>query len=78
MKHFSQSLGPLRIESPINGVWAARSLSECLFETLLVKLVDGVARRLRVAAETAGYLVGVLAPVAGDEDLASAQSEGIR
>jgi len=62
----------------MNGVWAARSLSECLFETLLVELVDGVARRLRVAAEAAGYLVGVLAPVAGEKYLAAAQGEGIR
>jgi hypothetical protein len=68
MQHFPQSLGPLRIESPMNGVWAARSLSECLFETFLVELVDGVARRLRVAAEAAGYLVGVLASVAGEQD----------
>jgi hypothetical protein len=62
MKHPPQSLGLLRIEGPMNGVRAARSLPECLSETLLVELVDGVARRLRVAAQAAGYLVGVLAP----------------
>ena len=78
MKHPPQSLGPLRIEGPMNGVWAARSLPECLFETLLVELVDGIARRLRVAAQAAGYLVGVLAPVAGEKYLAAAQGEGIR
>ena len=78
MEYFPQGLGPLRIEGPVNGVRAARSLPERLLGTLPVELVDGIARRLRVAAEAAGYQVGVVAPVAGEQDLAAVQGEGIR
>jgi hypothetical protein len=39
-------------------------------EPLLVEGVDGVARRLGVAAQGAGDLVSVLASVAGEQDLA--------
>jgi hypothetical protein len=47
-----------------------RSRPEGLRQSLLVEGVDGVARGLRIAAQLVGDLVGVLAPVAGDEDLA--------
>jgi hypothetical protein len=40
--------------------------------------VYGVARGLRIAAQLVSDLVGVFASVAGEQDLATAQSEGIR
>ena len=33
---------------------------------------------LRIAAQLVSYLVGIFAPVAGEQDLATAQGEGIR
>ena len=45
---------------------------------LPVEGVNGVAHRLGVTAQRAGDVVGILAPVAGEKDLAAAQSEGIR
>jgi hypothetical protein len=48
-------------------VRAVRASSERLGKALLVELVDGVAHRLRVRAEVAGYLVGVLPPGAGEK-----------
>jgi len=47
-------------------------------EPLLVEGMDGVARRLRIAAQLVSDLVGVFAPLAGEQDLATAQGEGIR
>ncbi len=47
-------------------------------EALLVEFVDSVAHRLRVTAEVVGYLVGVVAIGAFEQDLATAQGEGIR
>ena len=38
----------------------------------------GVACGLRIAAQLVSYLVGIFAPVAGEQDLATAQGEGIR
>jgi hypothetical protein len=77
LKHLAQSLGPFSIEGPMNGVRAVRASSERLGKTLFVALVDGVAHRLRVTAEVAGYLVGVLPTGAGEQDLATTQSEGL-
>jgi hypothetical protein len=67
-----------RSEGPMDGVRAVRASSECLGETLLVELVDGVAHGLRITTEVGGDLVGVLASVAGEQDLATTQGEGIR
>ena len=41
----------------------------------LVEALYGGARRLRIAAQRAGDAVGVLAPGAGEQDLATAASE---
>jgi hypothetical protein len=71
MKHLAQSLRPLLVEGSMNGArGAVGTPSQCLLEALLVEDVDGVARRLRVTAEVAGDLVGVLAIGAGEQDLA--------
>jgi hypothetical protein len=43
---------------------------EGIRQSLLVESVDGVACRLRIAAQLVSYLVGVLASVAGEEYLA--------
>lgn len=78
VEHLAQSLRFLLLKGAMNGVRAVRASSECLRKTFLVELVDGVAHRLRVTAEVAGDLVGVLACVTGEQDLATAQGEGIR
>ena len=70
MKHLAQSISPLLIEGLMNGVRAVRIPSQRLGKALLVEDVDSVAHRLRVTAEVAGYLVGVLAISAGEQDLA--------
>lgn len=70
MKHLAQSLGPLLIEGPIDGVRALRTPSQRLLEALLIKLVDGIARGLRIAAKIVGDLIGVLSIGAGKQDLA--------
>ena len=54
------------------------ALLKSLRKSLLVEGVNSVARGLGIAAQRAGYLVGVLAPIAGEQDLATAQGEGIR
>jgi hypothetical protein len=81
VKHLAQCLGSLGIESPVNGVRMLRARPKCFRdfrESLLVEGMDGVARRLRIAAQLGSYLVGVFAPVAGEKYLATAQGEGIR
>jgi hypothetical protein len=70
MKHLAQSLSPLLVEGSMNGARAVGTPSQRLLEALLVEDVDGVARRLRVTAEVAGDLVGVLAIGAGEQNLA--------
>lgn len=77
MEHLPQSLGSLRIEGSVNGMRALRVLLERLFETLIVELVDGIAHGLRVTTERASYPIGVLAPIAGEQDLAAAEDESI-
>jgi hypothetical protein len=62
----------------MNGMRTFGALPKRLREPLFVKGVDGVARRLWVAAQRAGDLVGVLPSVAGEQDLGAAQGEGIR
>ena len=62
----------------MNGVRAAGFLPERHFEAPFVELVDGVSHGLGVATQRAGDLVGVLAPFASKQDLATAQGEGIR
>jgi hypothetical protein len=63
---------PFRIEGAIDGVRAVRTPSERLRKALLVELMDGVAHCLRVTAEVAGDLIGVLPTGAGEQDLATA------
>ena len=57
---------------------AVRTPSERLLEALLVELMDGIACRLRIAAEVADDLIGVVAIGAGEQDLSTAKGEGIR
>ncbi len=71
MKHLAQSLGPLLIEGPIDGVRAVRTPSQRLLETHLIKLVDDIARGLGIAAKIVGDLVGVLSIGTGKQDLAT-------
>src|SRR5215211_2539202 len=78
MKYLAQSLSSLLIEGSMHGVRAVGTPSEHLFEALLVEPMDGVACCLRIATQRAGDLVSVLAPIASEQDLAAAQSEGIR
>jgi hypothetical protein len=78
VKHLPQGLGLLGIEGPMNGMRTFGALPKRLREPLFVKGVDGGARRLWVAAQRAGDLVGVLPSVAGEQDLGAAQGEGIR
>src|SRR5215210_1828938 len=78
VQEFSQVLGSLGIESSVNGMRTLRTLLKRLWKPLLVEDVDGVARGLGVAPEVAGDLVGVLSIGAGEQDLATAQHEGIR
>jgi hypothetical protein len=51
---------------------------KCLWKSVVVENVYGDAGGLRIASQLVSDLVGVFAPVAGDEDLAAAQAEGIR
>ena len=78
MKHLAQSLGTLLVDGSMNGVGAVRTPSQRLGKALLVEDVDSVAHRLRVRAEVAGDLVGVLSISTGEQDLATTQGEGIR
>jgi hypothetical protein len=78
MKLLPQSLGLLRIESPVHSMRMLRTWLKRLGKPLLVESVDGVARRLRIATQLVSDLVGVFAPLTGQQDLATAQSEGIR
>ena len=62
----------------MNGVRMLRTWPKRLWKPLLVESVDGVACRLRIAAQLMSDLVGVVASVAGEKYLATAQCEGIR
>src|SRR5215211_717651 len=77
VKQLAQSLSLLRIESPVNSMRMLRTWLKRFREPLLVESVDGVARRLRIAAQLVSDLVGVFAPLAGEQDLATAQGEGL-
>ena len=70
MKQLPQSLSLLRIKSPVNSMRMLRTWPKRFREPLLVESVDGVARRLRIAAQLVSDLVGVFAPVASEQDLA--------
>ena len=78
MKQLPKSLGLLRIESPVNDMRTLGASPQRPGKSLLVEGVNGVAGGLGIAAQRVGDLVSILAPIAGDEDLAAAQSEGIR
>jgi hypothetical protein len=56
----TSSSGKHQLRSHLEGIW----------QSLLVEGVDGVACRLRIAAQLVSDLVGVLAPVAGEQNLA--------
>jgi hypothetical protein len=77
VKHLAQSLSLLSIEGPMKGVRMLRAWSKCFREPLLVEGVYGVAHRLGVAAQRAGDLVGILASVADEQDLTTAEGEGL-
>ena len=62
----------------MNGVRMLRAWLKRLLESLLIEGVDGVMCGLRITAQLMSDLVGVLASIAGEKDLATAQSEGIR
>jgi hypothetical protein len=62
----------------MNGVRMLRSRLERLRQPFVVEGVDGVACGLGIAAQLVSYLVGIFAPVAGEQYLATAQGEGIR
>jgi hypothetical protein len=71
VQHLPQGLSLLSIlEGSMNGVRMLRSRLEGIRQSLLVESVDGVACGLRIAAQLVSYLVGVLAPGAGEKDLA--------
>jgi hypothetical protein len=70
VKQLPQSLSLLRIESPVNSMRMLRTWLKRFREPLLVESVDGVARRLRIAAQLVSDLVGVFAPVASEQYLA--------
>jgi hypothetical protein len=76
VKHLPQSLSLLSIESPMDSVRMFRAWLKRFREPLLVEGVDGVARRLRIAAQLVSDLVGVFAPVAGEQDLATGNGAG--
>src|SRR5215213_7207850 len=78
VKQLPQSLGLLGIEGPVNRVRTLGGSPQRTGKPLPVEGVNGVAHRLGVTAQRAGDVVGILAPVAGEKDLAAAQSEGIR
>jgi hypothetical protein len=62
----------------MNGVRMFGARLEGLGKPFVVEGVDGVAGGLRIAAQLVSYLVGIFAPVTGEQDLATAQGEGIR
>jgi hypothetical protein len=78
VKHLPQNLGLLMIESPVHSMRMLRTWLKGLREPLVVEVVDGVARRLRITAQLVSDLVGVFASVAGQKYLTTAQGEGIR
>src|SRR5215217_4824057 len=78
VKHLPQSLSLLRIVSPLNSMRLLRTWLKRFREPLVVEGMDGIARCLRIAAQLVSDLVGVFAPLAGEQDLATAQGEGLR
>lgn len=79
MKHLPELLSFFGIEGPMNDMRLGGAPAKSGWETSLVEGVDGIARRLVVAAQLAGDLVGVLLFIgAGKQGLATTQGEGIR
>src|SRR5215218_8711673 len=64
VQQLPQGLGLLGIEGPMDGVRMLRAWLKRFREPLLVEGMDGVARRLRIAAQLVSDLVGVFAPLA--------------
>src|SRR5215217_8419803 len=77
MEHLAQSLGTALVEGGVDPLGSGRALAQRLFDAPLVEALYGCARRLGIAAQRAGYGVGVLAPGAGKEDLATTEDEGV-
>src|SRR3954471_2944146 len=77
MKHLAQLIGPLPVEGGTDLLGSRRALAQSLLEPSLVEALYGGARRLGVAAQRAGYPVGILAPGAGEQDLATAEDESV-
>src|SRR5215213_753270 len=78
VQHLPQGLSLLGIEGPMDSVRMLGAWLKRFRESLLVEGMDSVARRLQIAAQLVSDLVGVFAPVASEQDLATAQGEGIR
>ena len=62
----------------MNSMRTFGALLKCLWKSLLVESVYGVAGSLRIASQLVSDLVGVFASGAGEKYLAAAQGEGIR
>jgi hypothetical protein len=77
MEHLAQSLGTALVEGGVDPLGSGRVLAQRLFDAPLVEALYGCARRLGIAAQLAGYGIGVLAPGAGKEDLATTEDEGV-
>src|SRR3954451_15948455 len=77
MKHLAQLLGPPPVEGGTDLLGSRRALAQSLLEPSLVEALYGGARRLGVAAQRAGDPVGILAPGADEQDLATAEDESV-
>src|SRR5215217_3735517 len=60
MKHLAQPLGPPLLEASVYPLGSRRALAQRFSEAPLVEALHGAARRLGIAAQRAGNLVGVL------------------
>src|SRR5215207_5198733 len=76
VEHLPQSLGTLLVEG-VPGPSGARGSGHESIHAPLVEVMDGVAHRLRPAAEALGDSRSMLAPRARQKHLASAQGESV-
>jgi hypothetical protein len=71
VQKLAQGLGLLgTLEGPVNGMRTLGAWPKCLWKSLLVESVYGVAGSLRIASQLVSDLVGVLASGAGEKYLA--------
>src|SRR5215218_6402108 len=76
MEHTPQPLGRLRVEGRVHALGSRGAGGERIHAPL-VEGADGVARRLRGASESCGYLRGRLPAGASEKDLAAAHHESV-